>query len=251
MTSSVRKVLELGPTAQPVVAGLYAWAVTVAPVGYGRHGPAGTQNWPATIFATLAFAALVRGAIADVRLQRPDVGARERSRTATLLSFSAASLVTWICNDEALSPLHLSAARGVAGMVGWALLAYACAAPVVELPPEPARVEAGAQARGRIEKGDAIFVAAAVAVALALQVFGWSVEVPERAMLVRATTLGAGVLVLGAVGAFVATRHRARREPQPLHARVRLPAQKPLPVGWVVALVLLLAAGALYVTTKT
>lgn len=248
MTSPLRKILELGPTGQPVVAGVYAWAVTVAPVGFGKHGPDGVQNWASTIFATLAFAALVRGAVSEAR-QREDLKAVERSRTLTLFSFAAASLVTWICDDDALSPVRLSAVRGVAGMVGWALFAYACAAPVVEPVLEPARVEAGARARGRIEKGDAWFVGTAVLLALALQVFGWSVDVPERAMLVRVTTLGAGVLLLGGVGSFVSTRHGARPV-APLRARQRVATRLPLPLGWVVALVLLLAAGLLYVLTN-
>ncbi len=249
MTSSLRRVFELGPTGQPVVAGVYAWAVTVAPVGFGKHGPQGAQNWAATIFATLAFVALVRGAVSEA-LQKEDLKAVERTRTLTLFSFAAASLVTWICDDDALSPVGLSAVRGVAGMIGWALFAYACAAPVVEPVPIPARVEAGARARGRIEKGDAWFVGIAVLLALGLQVFGWTVDVPERAMLVRVTTLGAGVLLLGGVGSFVSTRHGARPPPAPLRARMRLIARLPLPLGWVVALVLLLAAGLLYVLTS-
>ncbi len=254
-SSPLRKILELGPTAQPVVAGVYAWAVTVAPVGYGKHGSLGTQNWAATVFASLAFVALVRGAVREALLQQ-DPNARsamERSRTLTLFSFSAASLVTWICDDDALSTVRLSAARGVAGMVGWALFAYACAAPVVELVPEPARVEAGARARGRIEKGDAVFVGIAFVLAFGLQLLGWSVDVPERAMLVRLTTLGAGVLILGGIGSFVSARHGARLEPSPQavvgRARVRM-ARPALPLGWVVALVMLLAAGIFYVLTE-
>jgi len=231
-----------------VVAGIYAWAVTVAPVGFGKHSPSGAQNWFATIFAILAFTALVRGAVSEAVLA-PDAKAAvvERSRTLTLFSFAAASLLTWICDDEDLSPARLTAARGVAGMVGWALFAYACAAPVVEPTPEPPRVEAGARARGRIEKGDALFVAFGVIAAFGLQLIGWAVDVPERALLVRVTTLGAAVLLLGGIGSFVSARHGARQEP-PLRARVRM-TRPALPLGWVVALVLLLAAGLLCVLT--
>lgn len=247
MNKSLQKILELGPTAQPAVAGIYAWAVTVAPVGYGKHGSSSSQNWAATIFASLAFAALVRGAIAEALL-RQKRESLERSRTLTLLSFAGASLITWICDEDALSPIRMSAARGVAGMVGWALFAYACAAPVVELDPAPARVEAGARARGRVEHGDAIFVGVATAMALALQLIGWRVASPERALLVRVTTLGSAVLLLGGVGAFVSTRHGVQPDP-PQRARIRM-TRSALPLGWVIALLLLVAGGLLYVLTE-
>jgi len=245
----LRRVLELGPTSQPIVAGLYAWAVTVAPVGFGRHGI--HRNWPATIFTTFAFLALVRGVVSEALL-RSDAAAYasaklEQSRTITLFSFATMSLITWILDTDALSPVHLSAARGVAGMLGWALFAYACAAPVVEPVTEPARVEAGVRARGHIERGDAIFVAVVCALALSLQLIGWNVQSPERAMLVRVTTIGAAILLLGGIGTFIGARHGAQKEPN-LRQRIK-PSRAPLPLGWVVALLLLVVGGILYVLT--
>jgi hypothetical protein len=244
------ELLELGPTSQTIVAGVYAWAVTVAPVGFGKHGPRGVQNWVATVFATLAFLALVRGVVTEVLLRdKPDAPrALEQSRTLTLFSFATLSLVTWIVDTDALSPVRLGAARGVAGMLGWALFAYASSAPVVEPVPNPARVEAGIRARGRVERGDAIFVGVVAALALALQLVGWAITTPERGILVRVVTLGAGILVLGGAGTFVAARHGSRSDPNP-RARVRS-SRPPLPLGWVVALVLLIAAGLLYALTQ-
>ncbi len=244
----LRRVLELGPAAQAIVAGIYAWAVTVAPVGFGRHG--GVQNWPATIFASFAFLALLRGAVAEIVLAgKEDASARlAQSRTLMLFSFCAMSLITWIFDDGMLTPVHLGAARGVAGMLGWMLFAYACSAPVIEPVDSPARVEAGARARGRVQRGDVFFVGGGAVLALALQLIGWNVSSPERAILVRVTTLGAAVLLLGGVGAFVSTRH-GDRDPNP-RARVRTRGQRPLPLGWVVALLLLVTAGILYVLTE-
>ncbi len=248
--SELRKVLELGPTSQTIVAGVYAWAVTVAPVGFGKHGPRGTQNWVATVFATLAFLALVRGVVTEVLVRdKPDAPrALEQSRTLTLFSFATLSLVTWIVDTDSLSPVRLGAARGVAGMLGWALFAYASSAPVVEPVPSPARVEAGIRARGRVERGDAIFVGVVAALALVLQLVGWSIATPERGILVRVVTLGAGIMVLGGAGAFVAARHGGKSDPNP-RARLRS-SRAPLPLGWVVALVLLIAGGLLYALTQ-
>lgn len=249
--SALRKLLELGPATQPVVAGLYAWAVTVAPA-YGRHGPLGTQNWPASLAATLALLVLVYGlAMETVRAERPEL--RQQSRTFTLAVFCAASVVTWFADQDALAPARMSAARGVAGMVGWGLFAYACAAPVVEAPDSlhPVRIEAGPQARGRVASGDAFFVLGAALLAFLLQLVGWTVEVPERAMLVRVVALTGGVVLLGLAGSFVAMRHGS----SPLAAaapkgRVRVVSRPPLPFGWLIALLLLLAAGILYDLTS-
>src|SRR5512135_436388 len=103
----LRKVLELGPTSQPIVAGVYAWAVTVAPVGFGRHEV--HRDWLAAVFATLALVALVRGAVSEVLLRRREAPSAqlEQSRTLTLFSFAAMSLITWILDTDALSPVHL------------------------------------------------------------------------------------------------------------------------------------------------
>ena len=248
MQQPLRKVLELGPTSQPIVAGVYAWAVTVAPIGFGHHEV--HRNWPATVFAMLAFVALVRGVVSESLLRRRSAPPTEleQSRTLTLFSFAAMSVITWILDTDALSPVHLSAARGVAGMLGWALFAYASSAPVVEPVAEPARIEVGVRARGRVERGDALFVGVVCALALGLQLIGWNVQSPERAILVRVTTLGAGILLLGGIGNFVAARHGAQKEPNP-RARIK-PSRAPLPLGWVVALALLAAAGILYVLTE-
>ncbi len=251
MAGALRKLIELGPTAQPIVAGVYAWAVTVAPVGYAKHGPRGAHEWPAAVFATLALGALGAAIAAEIKLrERPDAArARDLWRTILLLAFAGASLVTWICDTDALSPVRLSAARGIAGMLGWGLFAFSFAAPVVEpVAASPARVTAGARARGRVARGDAIFVAIACAAVLALQLVGWNVQAPERAILVRLTTLGAGILVLGAVGTYLSTRHGALKDASP-RARARAP-RPPLPLGWVFALLVLLVAGLFYALTS-
>ncbi|HEY1956486.1 MAG TPA: hypothetical protein VGH28_12765 [Polyangiaceae bacterium] len=254
MAGELRKVFELGPTAQPIVAGVYAWAVTVAPVGFEKHGPRGLHDWPAVSFATLALLALASGAAVEIVSRRaPGVlpGSRETWRTLALLAFVGASLVTWICDTDALSPARMSAARGIAGMLGWGLFAFAFAAPVVEpvgAGVAGARVVAGARARGRVERGDAVFVAIACAAVLALQLVGWNVQAPERAILVRLTTLFAGIVILGGVGLFLSSRHGALKE-RPARARVRA-ARTPLPLGWVIALLLLLVAGLMYALTS-
>ena len=88
-----------------------------------------------------------------------------------------------------------------------------------------------------------------VALVLALQLVGWNVASPERAVLVRIVTVGAGIFLLGAMGAYLATRHGRVKE---IGQRVRVRAARPpVPLGWVIALLLLLAAGALYVLTNT
>lgn len=249
MSAPLRRALELGPIAQPTVAGLFAWAVTVAPAGFAPHPPRGPGNVAAACSAGVAVVALLAGAVADTAVRRRGGAAHavDRLRTLTFFSFVGASLVTWICATDALAPARLGAARGVAGMVGWALYAFAFAAPVVEPVPTPARLAAGVRSRGRVERGDAVFVALTVAAVFLLQLVGWGVEAPERAILVRVTTLGAGTLLLGAMGVFLSTRH-GRSES--VGARPRARRRAPLPVGWGLALLVLVLAGVFYALTS-
>ncbi|HSQ67414.1 MAG TPA: hypothetical protein VLM85_29570 [Polyangiaceae bacterium] len=243
------RMLDAGPAAQPLVAGLLAWIVTVAPVGYAKHAP-----WGAALFASLALLALGRGAVAEWLLRRtaapaPHAAASvDRNRIVTLVTFALASTVTWLCDTDALTPIRFSAARGVAGVLGWLLFAFACSAPAVEGPrPGVAgavRVEVGPRARGRVARGDAIFVGVATLLAALLQVIGWTVASPERAVLVRLVTVTSAVVLLGAASVLLSARHGAREaSPDP---KRRAATRRRVPLGWLVALALMLAAGVLY-----
>ncbi len=243
------RVIDVGPTAQPLIAGALAWIVTVAPVGYAKHAP-----FSAGLFATLALLALLRGAVTEWMQRREPTPSRgtDRNRMVTLVSFALLSTIAWLCDSDALSPIRMSAARGVAGVLGWLLFAFACAAPAVEPPGETVRVEAGPRARGRVARGDAIFVGVTALLAVLLQAVGWTVAAPERAVLVRLVTVVSAVALLGAVGVITSSRHgltplgpRGREAPADLRRRGGK-SKRRVPLGSLFVLVLVLAAGVLY-----
>ena len=109
----------------------------------------------------------------------------------------------------------MDATRGVAGMIGWGLFALASAAPAVPRDPEASRVVEGAPLRPRtkIPRGDAWFIVAGTILAIGLQTIGWSVTVPERALLVRLVALASGLAVLGAATQVALGRHARRTRP--------------------------------------
>jgi hypothetical protein len=103
--------------------------------------------------------------------------------------------------------------RGVAGMLAWGLFALASAAPALQARRELGRVvldDAELVPRRDLRRGDAAYVSAGAAAAAALQVIGWKVVGPERALLVRLVALGAGLSLIGAAVEIALARHTQR-----------------------------------------
>jgi hypothetical protein len=189
-----------GASAQAAIAGGYAWAVTVAPVLWERGEP-----WVATAAACAGLAALVVVAADDALW-------RGRGRPAALWLFVLASALAWLSAPAALRPMRVDGPRGLAGMLGWALFALACAGPAMGDAREAARVieDAPLEARSRVAPGDAAYLAVGAAVALALQFVGWQIASPERALLVRLVALAAGLAIVGASAEIALARHSPR-----------------------------------------
>lgn len=227
MARLLPRISALGSAAQAAVPGLYAWAVTVAPVITSRSSP---------VAAKFAGAAGLLALVAGVLLE-PRMG--PRARYVSVWGLVLTSAVAWMASPGALTPLRLDAPRGLAGMAGWALFAFASAAPALK--PDNAdddRVLDGPALRPRsvVKRGDLVFVAVGIVAAVMLQAVGWRVVAPERALLVRAVTLAAGLAVLGAATSIALARHT---RPAPRPTRLRLRSGLP----WLVVLVLLGATG--------
>jgi hypothetical protein len=189
-----------GATAQAAVPGLYAWGITVAPAAWARGSSAVSKV--ASIVAVLALAAgVAAGAKASVQ-----------ARVAALWTFVLACALAWSAAPAAMAPVRVDALRGVAGMTGWALFALASAAPALQGRREQERVEAGAvlPPRRTVARGDAAYVAVGVALAFMVQLFGWGVATPERAMLVRITGIAAGIAIVGSATDIALARHLVR-----------------------------------------
>jgi hypothetical protein len=203
--------------------------VTVAPAAWGKGG-----GGLAKVVSVLAVLALLAGLALERRFPRG-------ARTATVWCFALASALVWALTPSALSPVRLEATRGVAGMLGWALFAFASAAPTIPRDAAAdARVVEGAplRPRTRMPKGDTLFMAIGAAVACMLQVIGWQAAGPERAVLVRLVCLASGLAVLGAATTIALARHTRRLVvPRKLRIREGLP--------WLVLLGVLLVTGLL------
>jgi hypothetical protein len=227
----LQRLSAMGASAQASVPGLYAWGVTVAPAAWARGGSA-----VAKVAAVVALASLVGGVATENRWGG-------RARIIALWGFVLGSALTWSASPAALAVTHVDAPRGIAGMLGWGLFAFASAAPALQLTRDesPVALEPSDLAPRRgVKRGDAAYIVAGAILAAALQAFGWRAASAERSLLVRFVALAAGLALIGAATEVGLARHRPRARLSPTR-RVRR-ALVPL-----VLLSLLGASGLLFV----
>lgn len=201
------RVADLGSTAQASVPGIYAWSVSVAPAAFGHGAPRIAQMAAVCGIASLAGAPILES-------KRP-----RAARTVSVWGFVFTSVLVWIAvPSSSLSPLRFDGVRGVAGMLGWALFAFASAAPALApLSSESAARTLSRALRSRSPAGwaDAAILWIGIGMAAVTQAVGWRVVEPERAVLVRLLGLVGGLAAVGAAASMVAARHVARRFDSP------------------------------------
>jgi hypothetical protein len=201
----------MGAAAQASVPGVYAWGVTVAPSAWARGSSLGAK-----VAAITALLMLGAGVVGDGGWQ----GSGRWGRWARLLSFWGfvlASAATWSLSRAGLASLRMDSLRGLAGMLGWSLFAFASAAPALG-----ARTQEGGEGREHAAEGpplgphrkpafgDAFYVAGGAVAAGALEVFGWRIASPERALLARFIALATGLAIIGAAVEIALARHVPR-----------------------------------------
>ncbi|MGH7296805.1 MAG: hypothetical protein ACRELB_17840, partial [Polyangiaceae bacterium] len=178
VTGVFRRLSAMGAAGQASVPGVYAWGVTVVPAAWSRDGSPVSK-----VAAVVALVALLGGVVAE-RL------APGRARLLSLWGFVLACALSWSAARDALGPMQIDALRGAAGMIGWALFAFASAAPALQrrddVPPM-LEGQSVASRRSRV-RGDAAYLVAGVVMAALLQLVGWRVTGVERALLVRFVT---------------------------------------------------------------
>jgi hypothetical protein len=196
----VQRLSSVGAAAQATIPGVYAWGVTVAPAAWARGAP---------VLAKLAAIAAVLALLGGVVAER---GGGGRVRVVSLWVFVLASALAWSAAPASLGPLRIDAPRGIAGMIGWALFAFASAAPALQGPREQERLVAGEDLAPRkgLARGDAVYVTAGALAAAALQLIGWRTATSERALLVRFVALAAGLALIGATTQVALARHSVR-----------------------------------------
>ncbi|MCL2726559.1 MAG: hypothetical protein FWD69_19235 [Polyangiaceae bacterium] len=234
------RIAEIGVSAQAAIPGLYAWAITVAPAAWSR-----TSSSVVRVFAVIGVVALITAPILEVaRLpatQAPTIRSRQSGSGARLWSiwgFVFSSAVVWAFAPSMHSLAKFDAVRGVFGVVGWALFAFASAGPSLRTSCGVTSRVAGSPLKPRSElvRGDGIYVGVGVMIAFCMQIIGWDVASPERAVLVRLVTLVSGIAVISAMTDLALARHIVR---VPATRRLRL--RRSLP--WIVIALLVTCAG--------
>jgi hypothetical protein len=188
-----------GLSAQTLIPGLYAWAVTVAGPAFGR-GASLVAKAP----ACAAVAILVGGAAAEHRWGT-------RLRPAFTWGFVLTCAVTWGVAPAILTAMRADPVRAGAGVLGWGLFAFASAVPATRaFAPSVVADDMKLTARRPLAGGDAIAMGAACVLAATLQLVGWRAVGVERELLVRFVSLAAGIAIVGGAAEAIIARHSVR-----------------------------------------
>ena len=237
----------LGASAQAAIPGLYAWAVTVMPAAWSRGAPLLAKGAAIVGVVALVTAPLVEASASSAKQEAP-TGEVWRPRAWTgptwarawsVWGFVLSSALVWALAPSALSSARFDGIRGALGMVGWALFAFASAGPALRsdasLQTQIVR-STSLKPRSAVPRGDGVYIATGIVIALGLQAIGWGVSTPERAVLVRLVTVVCGIAILGGTTSIALARHGPRPKPS---RKVRL--RRALP--WLVLLVVVVLAG--------
>jgi len=230
------RLFELGSVAQASVPGIYAWFVTVAPTAWSRGAPP-----LAKVFALAGLVFLVVPAVLEPRRPRA-------ARIASVWGLATTSVIVWALCPTALGTfgsVRFDTARGITGMIGWGLFAYASAAPaVIRSAPSVTESAAPLKPRGRVPRGGSVFIVIGTVLATALQFIGWqTTSSPERGVLVRLVCMALGLGLIGSATQIALARHQTRMKASPRH-RLRVV------VPWVLALFLFAVVGFVYRLTR-
>jgi hypothetical protein len=196
----LRRIARLAVAAPASVPGACAWAVTVAPVVWGRAGvPKAAQ-----LAAAAGLLSLAAGAALERRLG-------SRIRSGYLLGFTAACAVAWVSaggpRDLLLDDVHTAA-----GAIAWAVFALSWAAAPLKPWDDLPRVVAGVpRTADELPRGAWVNAALGVLVAVVLQLVAVDAQSPERALLVRLVSVAGGLIIVGACTEAAVAQYRRRR----------------------------------------
>lgn len=205
----VARLADMGSVAQASVPALYAWAVTVAPVAWARGG--GGFARAASIAGVLALGV----AVFFERTDRP-----RAARLVSVWGLVLTSAIVWMAAPALASANRIDMARGISGMLGWGLFAYASAAPTYRRSAARPLFEGELRARAASPKGDRYYLLAAALAAIGLQFLGWYARTDDRALLVRLVTLGASIGIVSSAVHVALARHKRGRAASPKARRV-------------------------------
>jgi hypothetical protein len=182
--------------------------------------------------AVAAFLALVGGVVGE-RWAKPWI------RPMSLWGVVLASAFTWSTFPIGLGIARIDPVRGVSGMLAWALYALAYAAPAMEPVADASRFAADVPLaeRRKLPASDLAYVLGGTLVAVALQLPGWSLTDPGRALLTRLLGVASGLVAIS-IATNLAGRKSASVAPRPKKRRRRIDRDTLLMIMIVVGLLI-------------
>lgn len=207
--SVIQRFSDIGSVAQASVPGFYAWAVTVAPVAWSRGVGIGPK-----VFAVAGVVALVAAMVIErSESAHSSNGRLGKARLLSVWGLVLTSALAWLLSPTAALSSRVDGLRGVGGMLGWGLFAYASAAPTFRRSPlKPLFDGDDLRARSRYPRGDRAYLIGATIAAVGLEFVGFKAHQEERALLVRLVTLAASIAIVTHASEITLARHeRGRR----------------------------------------
>ena len=192
--------LREGRAAPILVASMISWAITVAPVGFGRGA-----SIVAGLVAILGLGAGLGGAL--LLAKRPPL-----ARHVGISAFLGLAVLTWLANPAAIHPLRLDPIRGAFGAVAWGVFALAWSerwgprARAVPTDPDAPSL----QARSALAPVAQPIAALGVVASLVYLVFAFRVRDPDRALVAQALALACSVAVVTAASTVATARGKSR-----------------------------------------
>lgn len=173
-----------------LIAGTYAWAVTVATPAWS------SGRIPALVCSAGALFALFGGILGSRRLPRA-------GRALTMAGFLGLSCVTWLVLGPALNVGELEPVRSALGALGWFVFALGWGSvrqpgAVPEDDPRVIREVEPLLPRRALPRATALVFAVAMTVALVPWLLAWNVERREHALLAHVLGLGLAMWLMSA-----------------------------------------------------
>jgi hypothetical protein len=200
-TTRERAVLRFGdPATLPMLlAGLLAWAITVAPAAFA-HG----SGLRSAALGALDLGAAVCGPA--LVAARPRLG-----RHVGITAFVALATLAWLSSSLAIHPQRLDPIRGVFGALAWGVFALSWSERWAKSAPLPADADAAAlQARARLPRLAVPIASAGVGAAVVLIALAWRIADPDRALVAHAVAVAAAVGVISSAATVATSRGRRR-----------------------------------------
>ncbi len=215
----------LGASEQLAIVSLYAWCVTVAPAAWSNEAP-----WAARVAAVLGLATLLTAPVVERRLaartgpQAAPLGVvaginestlrrSRRVRMTAVWGLATTSGAVWLLSSGRGG--DIDAVRGVLGMIGWALVAFAAAGPALEsTQTRAAALSASLPSRRAPAYGLTAILAVTAILAWALQLLGWHTQPAEAAVLARLVTIAGGLALVSLATRFAIVRRHGRARPE-------------------------------------